>query len=167
VLLDDPLLTPRIAFRHRPLVRAVFDRRLRTPPSARLLSTLDSGPVIIVTAAGESPGLAERAARLATAGATVAVIPETDLTFEAAALAVLLEAGASSVVLEGGPAVQRAFWDRGLVDRVQMYVTPRVIGTGGVPWWTRPDVLIPSLKDVRSTPLGADVLIEGDVHRTD
>ncbi|MDH4064960.1 MAG: bifunctional diaminohydroxyphosphoribosylaminopyrimidine deaminase/5-amino-6-(5-phosphoribosylamino)uracil reductase RibD, partial [Acidobacteriota bacterium] len=41
VLVDDPLLTVRETVRTRPLVRAVFDRRLRTPPTARLLSTLD------------------------------------------------------------------------------------------------------------------------------
>ena len=32
VLTDDPLLTPRGAYRARPLTRVVFDRRLRTPP---------------------------------------------------------------------------------------------------------------------------------------
>jgi diaminohydroxyphosphoribosylaminopyrimidine deaminase/5-amino-6-(5-phosphoribosylamino)uracil reductase len=167
VLQDDPLLTPRIAFRQRPLVRAVLDRRLRTPPSVRLLSTLESGPVIIVTAADASREFGDRAARLAGAGATVAVVPETGLPFEAAALAALLESGASSVVLEGGPRVQQAFWDRGLVDRVQMYVTPHVIGQDGVPWWTTPDALSPWLTRVRTTRLGADMLIEGDVHRTD
>ena len=47
ILADDPLLTPRGAFRQRPLTRVVFDVRLRTPPSARLLSTLSGGPVIM------------------------------------------------------------------------------------------------------------------------
>ena len=51
VVADDPLLTVRESARSRPLLRAVFDRRLRTPPSARLLSTLSSGPVIILTSA--------------------------------------------------------------------------------------------------------------------
>ena len=35
VLVDDPQLTVRDVFRERPLVRVVFDRRLRTPPTAR------------------------------------------------------------------------------------------------------------------------------------
>ena len=47
--MDDPLLTAREVYRERPLVRVVFDRRLRTPPGARLLSTVAAGPVIIVT----------------------------------------------------------------------------------------------------------------------
>src|SRR6185503_5807764 len=49
VLVDDPLLTARECHRIRPLVRVVFDRRLRTPPSARLLTSLEEGPVIVVT----------------------------------------------------------------------------------------------------------------------
>ena len=49
VLADDPLLTVREVHRRRPLTRVLFDRRLRIPPSARVFSTLDAGPVIIVT----------------------------------------------------------------------------------------------------------------------
>ncbi|HEY2905220.1 MAG TPA: bifunctional diaminohydroxyphosphoribosylaminopyrimidine deaminase/5-amino-6-(5-phosphoribosylamino)uracil reductase RibD, partial [Vicinamibacterales bacterium] len=54
ILADDPLLTARGAFRERALTRVIFDRRLRTPPSARVLSTADAGPVIIVTTAVEA-----------------------------------------------------------------------------------------------------------------
>ena len=52
ILADDPLLTARGVYREGPLVRVIFDRRLRTPPSARVLSTRDAGPVMIVTEAG-------------------------------------------------------------------------------------------------------------------
>src|SRR6185312_7692630 len=44
VLADDPLLTVREVYRERPLARVIFDRQLRTPPTARLFSTLDQGP---------------------------------------------------------------------------------------------------------------------------
>src|SRR6185369_15436468 len=60
VLVDDPLLTAREVYRERPLTRVVFDRRLRIPPTARLMSTLASGPVIIVTS---SEGLREAGTR--------------------------------------------------------------------------------------------------------
>ena len=49
LLVDDPLLTARHVHRGRPLTRVVFDRRLRIPPSAKVFSTLETGPVIIVT----------------------------------------------------------------------------------------------------------------------
>ena len=51
ILADDPLLTARGVYREGPLVRVIFDRCLRTPPAARVLSTRDAGPVIIVTEA--------------------------------------------------------------------------------------------------------------------
>ena len=58
MLVDDPLLTARGVYRDRPLTRVVFDRRLRTPPTARLFSTLAAGPVVIAHV-----GLDERARR--------------------------------------------------------------------------------------------------------
>ncbi len=51
-IVDDPLLTARGVYRERPLTRVIFDRRLRTPAQARMFSTLDAGPVVIVTATG-------------------------------------------------------------------------------------------------------------------
>ena len=60
ILVDDPLLTARGAYRERPLTRVIFDRRLRTPPTARVLSTREAGPVIIVTTAAGA-ARAERA----------------------------------------------------------------------------------------------------------
>jgi riboflavin biosynthesis pyrimidine reductase len=66
------------------------------------------------------------------------------------------------VILEGGPAVHQAFWDRGLVDRVQMYVVPRAIGSDGVPWWATVERVTSELQGVRSLNLGADVLMEGE-----
>src|SRR5262245_43705080 len=84
VLVDDPHLTPREVYRERPLVRVVFDRRLRTPAHARLLSTLSAGPVIILTAAEALE--TDRAEALKEAGARVISVPRPGL---AAALSVL------------------------------------------------------------------------------
>src|SRR5688572_10040189 len=44
LLADDPELTPRGAYRSRPLTRIVFDRSLRVPSNARILSTAEVGP---------------------------------------------------------------------------------------------------------------------------
>src|SRR4029079_15409152 len=51
ILVDDPFLTARGACRLRPLTRVIFDRHLRTPADAHVLSTPEAGPVIIVTTA--------------------------------------------------------------------------------------------------------------------
>jgi diaminohydroxyphosphoribosylaminopyrimidine deaminase / 5-amino-6-(5-phosphoribosylamino)uracil reductase len=163
VLHDDPLLTARVAYRRRPLTRIVFDRRLRTPPTARILSTVESGPVIIVTEASAAAAAPQRQSALLQAGAFVAVIADGH-NFELAALRQFAQAGTSSVILEGGPTLHRAFWDRGLVDRVQMYVVSRAIGPEGLGWWATVEDVAASLEDVRSTMLGTDTLVEGDVH---
>ena len=167
LLLDDPLLTARGAYRGRPLARVILDRRLRSPPTARVLSTIASGPVIIVTCGPETAGREARISALSQAGATVYRVPDDLPGFEAAALRHLATRGVTSVMLEGGPTVHAAFWDRGLVDRVQMYVVPRALGREAVAWWSTSDAVRERLHAVRSTPLGPDLLIEGDVHRVD
>ena len=79
VLADDPLLTARGASRGRPLTRVIFDRRLQTPPAARVLSTLDAGPVIIVSAERACAGATDRVQRLETAGALILAPPTDDM----------------------------------------------------------------------------------------
>jgi diaminohydroxyphosphoribosylaminopyrimidine deaminase/5-amino-6-(5-phosphoribosylamino)uracil reductase len=162
ILADDPELTARGAYRERPLARVIFDRRLRTPPHARVLSTPGAGPVIIVTTA-EAASRADLRLPLEARGAQIEVA--TDGTLRAA----LQRLGArqiESLLLEGGGAVHAAAWDEGLVDYVRLYVTPKLLGPGGVPWL--PDRVFSSaeLLERRVTVLGPDVLIEGYVHGT-
>ena len=162
VLADDPILTARGAYRYRPLVRVVFDSRLRTPVTARLLSTLGAGPVIIVSTRSIVDMAPERAAALKTAGAGILAL-DSGSTLEDA-LERLVATGVSSLIVEGGAALHRAFWDAGLVDRVQMYMTPHHLGGEGLEWLPLP---LPGLGPLVMKPLGADMLAEAYVHRTD
>jgi diaminohydroxyphosphoribosylaminopyrimidine deaminase/5-amino-6-(5-phosphoribosylamino)uracil reductase len=162
VLSDDPVLTARGAFRRRPLVRIVFDTRLRMPPDAKLLSTLDAGPVIIVSTPAALEASRERAEALARAGAELLPIAADPRL--AGALEQLAARGISSLIVEGGVALHRAFWDAGLVDRVQMYVTPRRLGPQGVEWLGFP---LPRLQMVASRAVGTDTLTEAYVHGVD
>jgi diaminohydroxyphosphoribosylaminopyrimidine deaminase/5-amino-6-(5-phosphoribosylamino)uracil reductase len=167
VLADDPLLTARGVYRYRPLVRVVFDRRLRTPVTARLFSTIQSGPVIVVTT-GSSDHDSARA--LVDAGAHIErleVNDDSSDTFLHAALARLEALEINSLVVEGGSALHEAFWRARLVDRVQLFVSPRAVGPTGVEWLTRPDGIIAGLREPVVSVLGDDVLIEGHVHRVD
>lgn len=161
ILADDPALTARGAYRERPLTRVVFDRQLRTPPGARLLSTREAGPVIIVTSERGATQSAARAA-LESRGAEVVALGNGSLR---PALAYLGERGVGSLLLEGGAALHCAAWDEDLVDFVRLYVAPRSLGEGLA--------LLPerrfstsALVDRRIAVLGPDVLIEGYVHGT-
>jgi diaminohydroxyphosphoribosylaminopyrimidine deaminase/5-amino-6-(5-phosphoribosylamino)uracil reductase len=164
VLVDDPLLTVRGVFRERRFVRVVFDSRLRTPAGARLLKTRDAGPIVIVTTDEARQASPAAATALEAAGAELLIAPRHDM---AAALRQLGSREIRSLVLEGGPTVQRAACAGGLVDHVQAFVTPRVLGSEGVAWDMPLACSLAALDDVRVTPLGPDVLVEGDVHRVD
>jgi len=165
VLTDDPMLTARVAFRERPLVRVVYDRRLRIPAASRLFSTLAAGPVIIITTTRHLAAAASKATALRSAGAEI-------LAFEEGAglrtsVEALTERGIGSLILEGGPELHAAFWDAGLVDRVQMYVAPCVLGKDGVGWIADEVMSSARVSGRTAWPVGNDVLLEGYVHGTD
>ena len=159
LVVDDPLLTARACQRVRPLVRVVFDRRLRTPPSAGLFSTLSEGPVIIITTSrsGES---ARRVAALEAAGAVVLSANSLPDALEA-----LRRWDVSTLLVEGGPALHRAFAAAGLVDRVHLVVAPQTLGADGVKWLNSEDLALSLSSVVTAEPRGTDIWIEADVHR--
>lgn len=165
VLVDDPLLTARDVFRERPLVRVVFDRRLRTPPTARVFTTRGQGPVWILTTTAARAATPAAAAALREAGAQLL---ETEDGSMPAAMALLGSRGVMSLLLEGGPGVQQAAWDAGMIDRVMLFVSPTALGPDGVPLPPRLSHFASfALERRRAEPCGDDVLIAGDVHRID
>lgn len=164
LLVDDPLLTARHARRRRPLVRVIFDRRLRTTPSARVWSTRGDGPVMVITTSAAVAENRGRAAALEHAGAELLRIDTGAL---ADAIAALASREIISVVLEGGPTLQRAAWRADLVDAVHLYIAPIQLGSNGVPWLETDILSLDALADRQVTQLGPDLLIEGYVHRID
>jgi diaminohydroxyphosphoribosylaminopyrimidine deaminase/5-amino-6-(5-phosphoribosylamino)uracil reductase len=162
LLTDDPLLTPRGAYRARPLTRVVFDRRLRTPPSARLLSTLGAGPVIIVSTERACALAPDRVGSIEAAGAVILALPTDDI---GAALRALRTMAVTSLVIEGGAALHRAAVDAAVVDEVHVYITPVILGPDGVEWLGEGRIAWEELQDRRAVWLGDDVLVEGAVQK--
>lgn len=168
VLADDPLLTARpveaasLLGVHQPL-RVVVDTHLRTPLDAQLVRTAAEAPTCIVTT--ETDGEAFRA--LEASGCRMLTVPERDGRVDLdAAFCALGEAGISSVIVEGGPQLLGAVFDAKLADCVQAYVAPKIFGGAGAPGPVGgTGVAVPAdaltLTDVRITPLGDDLLIEG------
>jgi diaminohydroxyphosphoribosylaminopyrimidine deaminase / 5-amino-6-(5-phosphoribosylamino)uracil reductase len=160
VLADDPLLTVRDCYRLRALARIVFDRRLRVPPQARLFSTLDTGPVIIMTTAAAVGRHPDRAEALTRAGATLVdgsgVFPED--------LRALVRFEISTLLLEGGAALHAAAWRAGLIDRVHVIVTPTMLGEGGVQSFEGIVIPMSELVPIKIAQLGPDQWMEADVH---
>jgi diaminohydroxyphosphoribosylaminopyrimidine deaminase/5-amino-6-(5-phosphoribosylamino)uracil reductase len=163
VLVDDPLLTARDVYRDRPLARVVFDRRLRTPPTAKLFSTLGGGPVLVLTTGEAMDAHDARARALRDAGATLVAVGGPSLR---QALECLPARGIHSIEIEGGASLHAAAWAEQLVDTVQLYIAPLWIGSRGVPLFAGGGPSLLMLEASCVDMLGPDVLIEGDVHRT-
>jgi diaminohydroxyphosphoribosylaminopyrimidine deaminase/5-amino-6-(5-phosphoribosylamino)uracil reductase len=157
MLADDPVLTSRDRQRSRLLARVVFDRRLRTPPSARVFSTLDTGPVIILT---REDCDSDRQRALEAAGATV-VAGTGELDSD---LRLLLRWDVSCVLLEGGAKLHAAAWRAGLIDRVHVVIAPAWLGEAGVKLFDGSTIPTGALMPLRVEPLGADVWMEADVY---
>jgi len=163
VLLDDPLLTARGAYRHRPLARVIFDWRARVSRDARVFSTLEAGPVIMFVGADTAEGRRHELAELEAGGVIVERRADRSLP---GVLADLARRDILSLLVEGGPRLHEAFCRAGVVDRMQWVVTPRELRSG-VPVGTEMGQLLTWAMPPRVTSLGPDVAVEFDVHRTD
>jgi len=121
VLADDPALTVRLPGRtvDQPL-RVVLDSRLRTPPTARVANE----DTLILTVAEPSPigtAVVER------------VAADHDRPSVVASLSALKRRGVSSVLIEGGGQVAASFLRAGLVDRLEWFRAPILLGGEGRP----------------------------------
>ena len=127
-LADDPILTCRLDgyTGHQPL-RVVLDRRLRLPPTARMLGNDVPGETLVTTGPEVPAG---RAAALRAAGAEVWLMLEQREAQLPALLDELGRRGVLNLLVEGGGEVLKSFVAAGLVDRVEAFVAPFDIGEG-------------------------------------
>lgn len=169
-LADDPQLTCRMkppaddpTRLSRDPVRIVCDSHLRLPPDSKLARTARAVPLIVA----HVDGAPEKAAALEAAGASVwqcaAKQGRVDLNDLMQRLG---EAQINSVLIEGGGALHWAALEAGIVQKVQAYIAPKLIGgadaktpVGGAGFARMADA--PALHDTRLTPLGDDLLWEG------
>jgi diaminohydroxyphosphoribosylaminopyrimidine deaminase/5-amino-6-(5-phosphoribosylamino)uracil reductase len=163
VLTDNPSLTARGAYRFRPLLRVIFDWSARVPATARVFSTLDRGPVIMVVLTSAAQANPADLMALERAGVLVDRRPDRDLR---PVLQWLAARDTVSLLVEGGPRLHAAFGAAGLVDRVQYVRTPAVL-RDGVRAWDATGGDAPWRRWPPTHRLGEDALIEFDVHRTD
>ena len=165
-LADDPLLTARRGRRtvHRP-TRVVIDSKLRTPPNARLIRAGEPGSAWILTTRDAA---AVRAARLEGAGARVERVrgsaSRVDLRAAWRRLGAL---GVNDLLVEGGGELAASLLRAGLVDRLCLLLSPKLIGADGRP------VLgplglgrladAPELRDPQVRKLGRDLLLVAEL----
>ena len=129
VLADDPLLTARCDFPANQPLRVVVDSSLRIPLDCRLVRTADETSVLVATAQSTESA---RAQDLRAKGVQVASLPAPDGKVDLAALMHLLATrGIDSVLVEGGGTLHEAMLLTGLVDRIIVYLAPKICGGAG------------------------------------
>lgn len=157
VLADDPLLDVRLVRGPSP-VPVVFDTHLRTPPTARVVRP---GAILVTSSAGS---IAEYTVR----GAEVMVVPQGTGGHVSVLEGVraLAERGILSLLLESGGGLAAAFYAAGLVDRVQYFVAPLLLGGDSAPTSVEGEGLPQpiALTNLRVRRYGKDIGLQGDIH---
>jgi diaminohydroxyphosphoribosylaminopyrimidine deaminase/5-amino-6-(5-phosphoribosylamino)uracil reductase len=141
VLADDPLLTNRSGQGRQP-ARVVLDSHLRIPWESQLVKTAWEAPLLIATTQRGIDENSEAMFSLQQHGAEVLILPDADGRVSLPAL--LEELGKrewTHLIVEGGLAVLREFLDRELLDELQVYISPRIVGEADLPRLNVEDVL--------------------------
>jgi diaminohydroxyphosphoribosylaminopyrimidine deaminase/5-amino-6-(5-phosphoribosylamino)uracil reductase len=155
--LDDPRLTSRLprGRGHDP-VRVILEGRRPLPRALRLFHLKSRAPTLVASVRGGSgpgPGI-ERVRCRARRG----LVDLRDLLERLAAR------GITHLLVEGGAATHAAFLEAGLVDRVLVFVAPKLLG-GGRSWLggrgpgRMEQALL--LRDVEVRRVGPDLVVSG------
>jgi diaminohydroxyphosphoribosylaminopyrimidine deaminase/5-amino-6-(5-phosphoribosylamino)uracil reductase len=166
---DDPRLTVRgVGGRGAAPRRVVCDTRLTLPPTLRLFA--QPGDHRTIVACGPR-GSRRRAEALERRGVEVWRVPTVRGRLSPRAVGRrLVQAGCYDVLLESGPDLGGAWMRAGLVDRMALFVAPRILGADGVSWCRNlPGVTLERARAgqiVHTALVGSDALIVFDVHRT-
>jgi diaminohydroxyphosphoribosylaminopyrimidine deaminase/5-amino-6-(5-phosphoribosylamino)uracil reductase len=161
VLADDPRLTCRVAGAAAPL-RIVLDRRLRTPPKARVVRERRGGCLIVCA---KNPGRAEKR-RLESAGAEVLEVAAGKGAAWQPLLRELGLRGVHEVLIEGGGVVAASALAARVVHGATFFYNPRVIGGDGIPMIgslgvEHPDAALSAVTRTWSMS-GSDLVWEGE-----
>lgn len=169
---DDPELTTRLpdgetgaGGPHHPL-RIVLDGSGGTRASARVLKPTLPGRTLMACTIDTPPG---RVREWREMGAETIVLHADGTRVPVRALLeALWERDLNTVLIEGGGETLYSFLAEGLIDRVQVYIAPKLVGGRGAPgpfggegidtmgeaWW---------LRDVAVRSFGSDLLVDGYV----
>ncbi len=170
---DDPRLTTRLAGGGgRDPVRIVFDGSLTTSPQATLYTQSSEAKTVLVTASDHTEKVLQHYRAL---GVEIIQVPRTaDGLNLPAAMVELGKMNLQYLLLEGGSILGGAMMRADLVDRVMIFVTPKIIGGDGYSLLSGEGVASISdtwsLINLRARQIDTDILIEGEVqhvHRSD
>lgn len=167
---DDPLLNVRLTGRKNPRhpLRIIVDSRLRIPADSRIVRTAAEFPTLV---AATSSVPQERIDRLKKKKVEVLLVRKNGRG-RVSLVALLKELGCrgiQSILLEGGPTLNASAWEEEIVDRVLVFVAPKVIGGRETPGMMGGEG-VRRVKDARRVEvqavrrMGPDLMIEVKPH---
>lgn len=166
VLKDNPRLTCRFKSAHDP-IRIIIDSKLRIPIDANVLKGASK---MVIIGCGKDFDKSKKNL-LESAGAKVFSCPRKDGEVDLEKFMKLIsKEGVTSILLEGGSALDGAMVDAGLVDRFCFFIAPKIIGgkdaktpIAGIGAEMITNAM--GLGDIKVEKIGVDVLVTADVAR--
>ncbi len=167
ILADNPQLTTRLADGGRDPVRIVFDGYLRTSPQAVVYTQESVAKTLLVTAVDCAEQALQPYRELGTEIVQVERSADGFLNLKAA-MSQLGAMNLQSLLLEGGSALGGAMLRSGLVDKMMLFIAPKLLGgSDGHDLFSGVGVAAMReayrLTDMQVTRSGDDILIEGEV----
>ncbi len=166
-LADDPSLTVRDpAYEGRPPLRVLVDARGRVPASGDLFD--DQAPTLVATT--DTAPLERREEWRAAAAEVVEFEAEAGRVPFGALMEHLGKRDVQSVLLEGGPTLAWSALEDAAVDKVVVYLAPKLVGGEAAPTVLGGRGFAPigsalALRIRSFDLLGEDLKVEADVHR--
>ena len=162
VLEDDPQLTCRVEGKKSP-IRVIVDSNLRIPLESKIIKTAKDVPVIVATISDDL----NKIKYLETMGANVLRVEQKDGRVDLDCLVSKLgEMNIDSILIEGGGTLNYSALEAGIVDKVELYIAPKIIGGTNAKTFVE-GLGISKLSDAFNvnfnevSKVGEDILIEG------
>ncbi|RKD24926.1 diaminohydroxyphosphoribosylaminopyrimidine deaminase / 5-amino-6-(5-phosphoribosylamino)uracil reductase [Caminicella sporogenes DSM 14501] len=127
ILIDDPLLTARIPnFKAKNPIRIIVDTNCKIPLDSKVVKTISKAKTIIATT---NLAPEEKIDKLKEKGVDVLIIPTKDNRVDLKKLMENLgQMGIDSVLLEGGGTLNYSALKTGIVDKINFFIAPKIIG---------------------------------------
>lgn len=130
VLADDPLLTDRSGKRRRrPLQRVILDSALRMSLASKLVQTAQNDLIVFTVSKDDAriAALRDRGVRVEVLTAEAGHVPIGKVLDQLGAEGIL------TLLTETGTCLNTALLTGGLVDRIQLFISPQIMGSDAVP----------------------------------
>lgn len=162
---DDPLLTCRISAERVPK-RIIVDNKARLPLDSQLIKTIDDADVIVATT-DQAPK--DRIKKLEDLGCNIITVNEENGLVDLKLL--LDELGSlqfTNVLVEGGSRIFGSMFDNHLVDKVVIFIAPKIIGGKNAVSPVSGNGIInianaAQINDIKLSQFANDIVVEGIV----